>query len=100
MDAKHVQGTCFALQVKGDGMVDEGIRDGDFVVVRQQPIAESGDIVIALINNETIIRQLHISGNVIELRPANATRQITPVNQEDDLRILGKVVTVRRMATS
>ena len=96
-----VQGDCFALQVMGDGMMDENIHDGDFVIVRRQPIAASGDIIISTLKNETTIRKLYISRNIIELRPANATRRPTVVKQNDDLRIWGKVVGVcRREADS
>ena len=99
VEASAIQGDCFAVQVTGDGMMDANIHDGDLVIVRRQPIAASNDIIVATLKNETIIRRLYISGNVIELRPANATRRPTSVNQGDDLRIWGKVIRVCRRGT-
>ena len=88
-------GRCFALEVKGDSMIDAGINDGDFVVVRQQPIAESGDIVVVLIGDEGTVKRLYIRDNMIELRPENPKYHPISIGPGDDLRIMGKVVAVR-----
>ncbi|MBF0213400.1 MAG: repressor LexA [Magnetococcales bacterium] len=98
VDAHIVRGTCFALQVKGDSMVDADIHDGDYVIVRQQPIAEHGDIVVALLGDETTVKRLYISDTVIELRPANAAYRPITIEQADELRILGKVLAARSMS--
>jgi repressor LexA len=94
------RGPCFALAVKGDSMIRAGIRDGDHVVVRQQPIAESGDIVVALLGDEATVKRLHIAGEQIELRPENPRLRPITVAPGDDLRIAGKVVAVRRASAS
>ncbi len=89
-------GRCFALEVTGDSMVDAGIREHDLVVVRQQAVAESGDIVVALLEDEATVKRLFIRDERIELRPENPKHQPIPVGPDDGLRILGKVVAVRR----
>jgi repressor LexA len=93
-------GRCFALQVRGDSMVRADIRDGDYVVARQQPVAEDGDIVVALLGDEATVKRLHISDERIELRPENPRLRPIPVGPDDDLRIQGKVLAVRRLASS
>lgn len=63
----------YALEVKGDSMVDAGILDGDLVVVRQSETADNGDIVVALIDNgETTLKKLRKHGDRVELIPANS----------------------------
>ena len=92
--ARH--GRCFALEVQGDSMIDAGIDDGDLVVVRQQPLAESGDIVVALLDQEATVKRLFIRDERIELRPENPQHRPMPIGPDDGLRILGKVVAISR----
>lgn len=99
VDARVVRGSCFALQVKGDSMIDADIHDGDFVVVRRQPVAESGDIVVAMLDDEATVKRLSITEEVIELRPANPNHAPIRIKPEDDLHILGKVLAVRSMSS-
>jgi repressor LexA len=82
--------------VRGESMVDAGIVDGDYVVVRVQPDAENGEIVVAGIQGEeaTVKTLLRKRGKVI-LRPAN-TSMDDLVFEPDDVRIYGKVVTLLR----
>lgn len=89
-------GRCFALEVTGDSMVDAGIRERDLVVVRQLPVAENGDIVVALLEDEATVKRLYIRGERIELRPENRKHRPISVGPDDGLRIIGKVVAVRR----
>ena len=91
-----LSGRCFALEIAGDSMVDAGINDQDFVVVRQQPVAESGDIVVALLGDEATVKRLYIRDEKIELRPENPEHQPIPIGPDDGFCILGKVVAVRR----
>jgi repressor LexA len=89
------QGDHFVLQVKGDSMEEDGILDKDFIVVRRQPSAESGEIVVALINNEATVKKYYKRGDHVELRPAH--RGMEPIIvREGDLHIEGKVVGVLR----
>ncbi|MCL2405519.1 MAG: transcriptional repressor LexA [Defluviitaleaceae bacterium] len=85
--------TCFMLHVKGDSMIDEGIFDGDLVLVRQQPIARDGDIVIALIDDSATVKTFFREGDQIRLDPAN--QDFLPIyTRECD--ILGKVIGLYR----
>ncbi|WP_127499598.1 transcriptional repressor LexA [Actinoplanes solisilvae] len=86
-------GTLFALKVKGDSMIEAAICDGDTVVVRQQQVADNGDIVAAMIEGEATVKVFRRNGGHIELVPRNAAYDIIP---GDDATILGKVVTVLR----
>jgi len=88
-------GECFVLQVAGNSMEEDGILDGDFVVVRRQPVAQNGDIVVALINNEATVKRYYRGKRDIELRPAHAGMESIRI-KKGDLRIEGKVVGVMR----
>jgi repressor LexA len=87
---------CFALEVAGDSMVRAGIGDGDYVVVRQQQVAENGDIVVALLGEEATVKRLFIAEERIELRPENPRHRPIVVSPDDELRIQGKVIGVRK----
>jgi len=89
-----VRGTCFALKVQGDSMIDVDIFEGDYVVVKQQPIAENNDIVVAMIDDSATVKRLYISDDHIELRPENKNLQPIQVGAGDELRIIGKVLHV------
>ncbi len=88
-------GEHFVLQVKGDSMQDDGIMNGDFVVVKKQPTAENGQTVVALINNEATVKKYYKRKNHIELRPAHTGMKPIKV-KKGDLRIEGRVVGVMR----
>jgi repressor LexA len=64
-------GENFALKVRGDSMIDDGIRDGDVVIVRRQVIAENGDTVVAVVDGEATVKRFYRKGDRVELRPAN-----------------------------
>jgi repressor LexA len=81
----------FALRVVGDSMVDEGIRDGDIVIVKRQSDAENGRTVVALVGDDATIKQFYRHGGRVELRPANS-RMRPIVVEEGDLQIQGIVI--------
>lgn len=83
---------CFALRVSGDSMIGAGMNDGDIVICRQQPVAENGEIVVALIDDEATLKRLSIRGNRIELRAENRKYRRISIDAESDFRILGKVL--------
>jgi repressor LexA len=90
-------GKYFALKIRGDSMIEKGILDGDYVVVREQRVATSGDIVVALIDQEATVKQLLIKDDQIQLKAANPAYQPIKVERErDDFGIIGKVVAVVR----
>jgi repressor LexA len=87
------EGTLFLLKVVGDSMINAAIADGDWVVVRQQPVAENGDIVAAMIDGEATVKTFKRSPDHVWLMPHNPA--YTPI-LGDEAEILGKVVAVLR----
>lgn len=87
------EGTLFLLRVVGDSMVDAAITDGDWVVVRQQPVADNGDIVAAMIDGEATVKTFKRRDGHLWLLPHNDAYQPIP---GDDAVILGRVVAVLR----
>ncbi|CAM2909353.1 transcriptional repressor LexA [Prescottella defluvii] len=87
------QGSLFLLRVVGESMIDAAICDGDWVVVRQQNVAENGDIVAAMIDGEATVKTFKRTGKDVWLMPHNPLFDPIPGN---DAAILGKVVTVMR----
>ena len=89
-------GQLFMLKVRGDSMIDAGILDGDFVVVRQQEEAEKGDVVVAGIpGDEATVKTYSRKGGKVVLTPANS-RLEPMVFPPDQVQLFGKVVTVLR----
>jgi len=87
------EGDLFMLKVTGDSMIGAAITDGDWVVIRQQSDAESGEIVAAMIDGEATVKTLKRSGGHVWLMPHNSA--YTPI-LGDTATILGRVVTVLR----
>jgi len=86
-------GEHFILSVRGESMIEAGIFDGDYVIVRQQSTADNGDIVIAMIDDEATVKRFYKENGVFRLQPENPTMEpiIVP-----ELSILGKVVSLYR----
>ncbi len=85
---------AFVLKVKGDSMIEEGILDGDYVVVEEQNTAENGDIVVALLENEfATLKKFYREKNRIKLMPANA--KMAPIYAHN-VTIQGKVKSIIR----
>jgi repressor LexA len=87
------EGTLFLLKVVGDSMVEAAICDGDWVVVRQQQVADNGDIVAAMIDGEATVKTFKRAGGQVWLMPHNPAFDPIPGNEAT---VLGKVVTVIR----
>lgn len=86
-------GNTFILKVKGDSMIDAGILDNDYVVIRQQSFASNGDIIVALIDDEATIKRFFRETDHIRLQPENSL--MDPIILKDVV-ILGKVTGVFR----
>jgi repressor LexA len=82
-------GSYFALEVSGDSMIDEGILDGDLVIIREQPTANNGDIIVAEIEDEATIKRFFKKKNVIELVSANPKYKPIIVDETKRLKISG-----------
>ncbi len=90
------EGDLFMLRVRGDSMVELGILDGDHVIVRSDPAASDGDVVVAGIpGEEATVKTLRHRGDEIVLEPANAA--MAPLHfPADEVQVFGRVVTVLR----
>jgi repressor LexA len=87
------EGELFLLRVSGDSMIEAAICDGDWVVVRRQPVAENGQIVAAMIDGEATVKTLRRADGHVTLLPQNAAYAPIPA---DDAIVLGRVVSVLR----
>jgi len=86
---------AFLLRVRGDSMIEAGIFDNDIIIVRRQNVAENGDIVVALIDDEATVKRFYKEHNHIRLQPENKAMEPIIVK---DVKILGKVIgLIRRM---
>jgi repressor LexA len=91
-------GQLYALRVQGDSMIDDGIWDGDYVVVREQPDVADGEIGVAIVDEEATVKRIRRRGHCIELVPANelySPMEIDPATTP--FRVGGKVVGVHRV---
>jgi repressor LexA len=89
-------GEHYALEVKGDSMIEAGIQDGDTVVIQRQDVANTGDIIVALIDDEeATLKRFRRRGSSIALEAANPAYE-TRVLGPDRVRIQGKLVSLVR----
>src|SRR5579883_680256 len=86
----------FGLRVQGESMKDKGIMDGDLVIVRQQPTADDGDIVVARLDDTATVKTFRRSKKGYFLEPANARYKPIYITEDVDFQILGKVTSVLR----
>jgi repressor LexA len=90
-------GDVFLLRVRGDSMIEAHIQDGDFALVKPQPNAENGEIVVALIEDEATIKRIFQKRDLIRLEPANPKMEPIVVKKgEKKVTIVGKVVGIFR----
>ena len=86
----------FALHVRGDSMVNAGIFNGDYVVVEQQPTAENGQKVVALVDDSATVKTFYKEDGYIRLQPENDAMEPIIVEPDQAFQILGKVIGVFR----
>ncbi|MBA4320205.1 MAG: repressor LexA [Flavobacterium sp.] len=87
----------FALRVKGNSMIDADIKDGDFVVIQQQPQVNQGEIAVVLIDNEATVKKFYQEGDKIKLQPENESMPPIIIDpKEKEVSIIGKVKGVIR----
>ena len=84
----------FMLNVRGESMINAGILDGDQILVQQQPTAENGDIVVAMIDDGATVKTFYKEDGYYRLQPENDT--MDPIIVKGELQILGKVIGVFR----
>jgi repressor LexA len=96
VDSTIARGHCFALEITGDSMIDAGIDDRDFVIVRSQETAINGEVVIALLEDEATCKTFYKRDSHIELRPENTVYPVIVVPPDAPFKILGKVIAIRK----
>lgn len=91
-------GTRFCLQVRGDSMINAGILDGDLVLVRKTEVADSGEIVVAMLDGEATVKRLRRNAAEILLEPENDAMEAIVVGSDrvDDFQLVGVVFAVFR----
>jgi repressor LexA len=98
LDAAYPPDEHFVLRVAGDSMVDAGILDGDYVVVRRQRRVESGEIGVAIIDGQATVKRFRwLADGGLELLPANDRYQPFLVDRTAEFLVAGKVVGMHRM---
>lgn len=88
------EGEHFILLVRGDSMIEAGIFDGDYIVVRKQPDAHNGEIVVAMIDDSATVKRFYKENGHFRLQPENS--EMEPI-YTDEVTILGKVVSLYRL---
>lgn len=86
--------SSFMLKVRGESMIEVGINDGDYVVVKEQPTATNGDIVVAIVDDGATVKTYYREKDHIRLQPENSS--MDPIIVRDNVSIAGKVVAVFR----
>jgi repressor LexA len=85
-------GDHYALEVKGDSMIDAGINDGDIVIIRETTVADNGDIVVALVEDaEATLKRIRRQNGMIALEAANPAYE-TRILRDDQVKVQGRLV--------
>ena len=92
IDLARPGGKYFLVRATGDSMDEAGIADGSLVLVKQQDIAGSGEMVVALVDDEVTIKQLRLSNSAAALMPRSSNRSHKPILATRDMRVQGVVV--------
>ena len=95
VDAQMAQRRAFCLRVRGDSMIEDGILDGDIIIVDQEKRARAGDVVVALVEDEATVKHFFPKGSTVELRPANSAME-TMIFPARDVSLQGVVVALQR----
>jgi repressor LexA len=97
VDAQYGEKGCFALKIKGDSMIDDGIYDGDFVIIKPEPSPRNGEIVVATLSDGTAtLKRFFKENGRFRLQPANSTMQPIIIDAKEQLEIQGIVVALFR----
>lgn len=94
--SKYINDENYVLKVDGNSMIDDGILDGDYIVVKKSQIARAGDTVVAILNGEATLKKYYLGKNGVELHPRNKKYNTIHVTTEDQLYIQGQVLGVFR----
>ena len=94
--SKYINNENYVLKVDGNSMIDDGILDGDYIVVKKSQIARAGDTIVAILNGEATLKRYYIGKKGVELHPRNKKYNTIYVTTEDELYIQGQVLGVFR----
>lgn len=83
----------FLLRAKGDSMDERGINDGDLLLIRQQPTARNGDMVVALIDDEATVKEFRVAGETVVLKPRSKNKEHKLIVLTKDFQVQGVVIT-------
>ncbi len=93
IDSQYTDNGCFALEVKGDSMIEDGIYDGDFVIIKPNPSPLNGEIVVALLEDGTAtLKRFYKESGGYRLQPGNSQMEPIFVSKSQDVQIQGVVV--------
>ncbi len=90
------KGESYALEVSGNSMIDDGIFDGDIVIIQRQSVAYEGQTVVAVVNGEATLKRYYHEGHRIRLQPANDELEAIVVTPDDEFEIRGVVFALYR----
>ena len=93
---QYIRAENYVLKVNGNSMIDDQIRDGDYIIVKRTETAVNGATVVALINNEATLKRYYIKKKGIELHPQNSDFDVIYIRAGDNFRINGIVLAVFR----
>lgn len=82
----------YALKVKGDSMIEDGILDGDLAIIRYETTANRGETIVAIVDGEATLKKYHKKKDNIELHPANTTMSPIIVSRDQDFKVAGQLV--------
>ena len=94
--SKYVKADHYVLKVNGNSMIDDQIRDGDYIIVKKIERAVNGDTIVALLNNEATLKRYYLGKRGIELHPQNLDFDIIHLQKGDDFQINAIVLAVFR----
>lgn len=94
--SKYIDNENYVLKVDGNSMIDDGILDGDYIVVKKSQVARAGDTVVAILNGEATLKKYYLGKNGVELHPRNRKYNTIFVSTDDQLYIQGQVLGVFR----
>ena len=93
---QYIKPDNYVLKVNGNSMIDDQVRDGDYVIIKKTETARNGDTVVALINHEATLKRYYVGDEGVELHPQNPDFDIIHVKPADDFQINGIVLAVFR----
>lgn len=89
---KNAKDKAYFIRIKGDSMIGAGINDGDLVLIRPQPVAETGEIALVKYNGDAAVKRFYHEGTFVRLKSANPNYDDIIINNLESFKILGKVV--------